>query len=327
MAVLTPTEGRALYSVQFPLMGGEALVRFVDDRGQEAATALARAAVGEARRIEAKFSRYRPTSVVSQINDAAGGTPVVIDDETETLVRAALDLSELTRGRFDPTVGILRRVWDFRKAEVPSAEAVQSWLSRVDARAVELRSGTLRLARPGMELDLGGVGKEYAADRVAELLRNRGVESALVNLLGDVRTRGRRGDGKPWVIAVQDPRNRARLCFSIRAKADCGIATSGDYERGFEVDGLRYHHILDATTGQPARGLASVTVVAPTAFEAGRLSTAAFLLGPEAGLRLLEVSASVEGALITESGEILATSGLVRISDLSQRSRTCGAPC
>jgi FAD:protein FMN transferase len=318
VAVLTATEGRTLYTVRFPLMGGEALVRFVDDRGREVATALGREAVGEARRIEAKFSRYRPTSVVSQINDAAGGSPIAIDDETEHLVRATLELSVLTEGRFDPTVGVLRRVWNFREAEVPTEEAIQALLPQVDARAVALRYGTVQLARAGMEVDMGGVGKEYAADRVAELLKARGVESALVNLLGDVRTVGRRGDGQPWIIGVQDPRDRSRCRLSIRAKVDCGVATSGDYERGFEVDGVRYHHILDATTGRPARGLASVTVIAPTAFEAGRLATAAFLLGSERGLQLLETSASVEGALITEAGDLLATSGLARISDLEK---------
>jgi len=316
MAVLTSAEGRTLYTTRIALMGGQAEIKFVDDRDREAAVTLAREAVAEARRIETKFSRYRPTSVVSEINDAAGGSPVAIDDETEFLIQAALDLASLTEGRFDPTVGILRQAWDFRKAEVPSEESIRDLLPRVDAGAVLLRHGTVRLAREAMELDLGGVGKEYAADRVAELLKMRGVESALVNLLGDVRTVGRRGDRKPWVIGVQDPRDRTRFRFRIRAKEDCGIATSGDYERCFEIDGIRYHHILDATTGYPARGIASATVVAPTAFEAGRLATAAFLLGPERGICLLESSPSVEGALITEAGDLLATSGLERISDL-----------
>ncbi len=316
MAVLTPVEERTLYTTRFPLMGGEAVVSFVDDRGRDAATGLARAAVAEARRIETKFSRYRPTSVISEINAAAGGSPVALADATEFLIQAALDLATLTEGRFDPTVGVLRQAWDFRKAEVPSEASIRDLLPRVDARAVSLRYGTVRLAREAMELDLGGVGKEYAADRVAELLKARGVESALVNLLGDVRTVGRRGDGNPWVIGVQHPRDRSRFRFILRAKEDCGIATSGDYERGFEIDGVRYHHILDATTGYPARGIASATVVAPTAFEAGRLATAAFLLGPEQGLQLLESARSVEGALITEAGDLLATSGLARISDL-----------
>jgi thiamine biosynthesis lipoprotein len=320
MAVLTAPEERTLYTTRFPLMGGEAVLQFVDDRGREVATDLARAAVAEARRIETKFSRYRPTSVVSQINDEAGGAPVVIDEETESLIRAALDMAVLTEGRFDPTVGVLRQVWDFKNAVIPPDAAIQALLPRVNAGAVRLRYGTVQLAQEGMELDLGGVGKEYAADRVAELLKSRGVESALVNLLGDVRTVGKRGDGKPWVIGVQDPRDRSRCRFAIRAKEDCGVATSGDYERGFEREGIRYHHILDATTGHPARGLASVTVVAPAAFEAGRLATAAFLLGPELGLQLLESSPSVEGALITESGELLATSGMATISDLPGRS-------
>ncbi len=316
MEVLTPVLERTLYTVRFPLMGGDALLKFVDDRGEAAATRLGREAVAEARRIEQKFSRYRATSVVGQLNDEAGGAPLAVDDETEALVQSALELARLTGGRFDPTVGVLRQAWDFRRAEVPSEQVLQALLTRVDYRAVELSHGTVRLAREGMALDLGGVGKEYAADRLAELLKARGVESAMVNLLGDVRTVGRRGDGAPWLIGVQDPRDRSRCRFAIRAQADCGVATSGDYERGFESGGVRYHHLLDATTGWPARGLASATVVAPTAAEAGRLATASFLLGPERGLHLLAATPSVEGALITEAGELLATPGMARISDL-----------
>jgi thiamine biosynthesis lipoprotein len=296
-------------------MGGEALIRFADDRGPARAERAARAAVAEARRIEAKYSRYRAQSVVSEINREAGRGPVVIDGETEHLIRAALELWKATGGRFDPTVGVLRRVWDFKRAQVPSPEDVAALLSLVDARALALRNGTVALGRLGMELDLGGVGKEYAADRVAERLREEGVASAVINFLGDVRTLGRRGDGRPWRVGVQDPRDRSRCRLVVRVGAEAGVATSGDYERGFERDGVRYHHLLDATTGWPARGLASVTVVAPTAFDAGRLATAAFLLGPSAGRALLEGAAGVEGAMITEAGDLLATSGLGAITD------------
>lgn len=296
-------------------MGGEALLRFADDRGPARAERAARAAVAEARRIEARFSRYRAQSVVSEINREAGREPVPIDGETEHLIRSALELHRATGGRFDPTVGVLRRAWDFKAARVPSATELEALLPLVDAGAVRLRHGTVALGRPGMELDLGGVGKEYAADRVAGVLREEGVASAVINLLGDVRTLGRRGDGRPWRVAVQDPRDRSRCRLVVRIGADAGVATSGDYERGFERDGVRYHHLLDATTGWPARGLASVTVIAPTAFDAGRLATAAFLLGPAAGLDLLEGAAGVEGALITEAGDLLATSGLGAIVD------------
>ncbi len=167
-----------------------------------------------------------------------------------------------------------------------------------------------------MEIDLGGVGKEYAVDRAAELLRAEGIRAAIVNFAGDVRTIGSRGDGRPWKVGVMDPRDRGRCRFAVRTLADAGVATSGDYERGFVKDGVRYHHILDARTGWPARGVASATVVAGSAFRAGQFATAAFLLGAEEGLALLEETPEVEGALITEDGTILPTTGMRFLSDL-----------
>jgi FAD:protein FMN transferase len=307
---------RVLYTNRFPLMGGTALVEFVDDRGREDAERIARAAEDEARRIEVKFSRYRESSVVSEVNRNAGRTPVAVDAETEELVQSALDLATLTQGRFDPTVGVLRRIWNFGTGRVPDAAEVDALLPLVDAGSVSRRDGTIFLRRPGMEIDLGGVGKEYAVDRVAALLRSAGVRSALVNFSGDVRTIGSRGDGRPWSVGVADPRAKGRCRFVVRVLADAGIATSGDYERGFVKDGVRYHHILDATTGWPARGVASATTIAVTASIAGRFSTAALLLGPDAGLALLERTAGVEGALIREDGTILATTGMARLSNL-----------
>jgi thiamine biosynthesis lipoprotein len=316
VALLIPAGRRALYTTRFVLMGGPALVRFVDRQGRQRAEALARAAEGEARRIEAKFSRYREDSVVSRINQNAGRAPVAVDGETARLLQTALDLALLTEGRFDPTVGILRHAWDFKAERVPSQAELDRLLPMVDAGAVVLGPGTAFLRHPGMEVDLGGVGKEYAVDRVADLLREAGVESAIVNFSGDVRTLGRRGDARPWSIGVLDPRERNRCRFAIRVGGSAGVATSGDYERAFVKDGVRYHHLLDARTGRPARGVASATVIAPTAFGAGFLATAAFLLGPEAGLKLLETSPGVEGGLITEEGRLLQTAGLGRVSDL-----------
>ena len=297
-------------------MGGGALVQFVDDRGRETASRIARAVETEARRIETKFSRYRETSVVSEINRNAGRTPVAVDEETDGLVRCALELSDLTGGRFDPTVGVLRRAWDFKAGMVPSGEEIDALRPFVDASAVSRRERTVFLKRAGMEIDLGGVGKEYAVDRAARLLREEGIRAAVVSFSGDVRTIGSRGDGRPWKVGVVDPRHRDRCRFAVRPLSDAGIATSGDYERGFVKDGVRYHHILDARTGWPARGVASVTVVAATAFRAGCYATASFLLGPAEGLELLEDAEDVEGALTTEEGEILATSGMWLLSDL-----------
>jgi thiamine biosynthesis lipoprotein len=310
--------GSVLYTYRFPLMGGEGSLQFVDARGEAEARRMARAAEDEARRIEVKFSRYREASVVSEINRNAGRTPVAVDEETESLVRSALALSHATGGRFDPTVGVLRLVWDFKGGRVPSNEEVDALLPFVDAASVRVRNGTVFLPRAGMEIDLGGVGKEYAADRAATVLRESGVRCGLVNFAGDVRTIGCRGDGGPWRVGVADPRRRGSCRFAVLVLGEAGVATSGDYERGFVRDGVRYHHILDAKTGWPARGVASVTVVAATAARAGNLATAAFLLGPEGGLALLEEARGVEGALILESGAIRATGGMRDISDLPE---------
>ena len=297
-------------------MGGGALVQFVDDRGRDRAGRIARAVEDEARRIEVKFSRYRESSVVSQINRNAGRTPVAVDEETDMLIESALELSRQTDGRFDPTVGALRRAWDFKSGRVPSDDEIEALLPLVDAAAVSRRNGTVFLRHAGMEIDLGGVGKEYAVDRAASLLREEGIRSAIVNFAGDVRTVGSRGDGRPWRVGVIDPRERGRCRFAVRPIADAGIATSGDYERGFVKDGIRYHHILDARTGRPARGVASATAIADSAFRAGCFATSALLLGTEAGLALLEEATGVEGALITEAGEIRTTSGMRFLSDL-----------
>jgi thiamine biosynthesis lipoprotein len=310
------TPGSVLYKTVFPLMGGGAVVEFVDDHGRARAERIARAVENEARRIEWKFSRYREASVVSEINRNAGRTPVAVDEETDMLVESALELSRLTGGRFDPTVGALRRAWDFRSGRVPSSGEIAALLPLVNAAAVSRRDRTVFLRCPGMELDLGGVGKEYAVDRAAGILLEEGIRAAIVNFAGDVRTIGSRSDGRPWSVGVADPRSRTRCRFAVRVLGDGGIATSGDYERGFVKDGVRYHHILDATTGWPARGVVSATVVAGSAFRAGRFATAAFLLGASEGLALLEQTRGVEGVLITEEEAVLATSGMASLSNL-----------
>jgi len=307
---------QVLYTTRFPLMGGGASVKFVDGRGRECAERIARAVEGEARRIEVKYSRYREGSVVSEINRNAGRTPVAVDRETEELVLAALDLARITGGRFDPTVGVLRKVWDFRSRRVPSAAEVDALLPLVDVSAVSVEDGTVFLRRAGMELDLGGVGKEYAVDRAAVILEREGIRVAVVDFAGDVRTMGVRGDGRPWAVGVVDPDDTCRCRFTVRSVGGAGVATSGNYERCFVKNGRRYHHLLDAKTGWPACGLSSVTVVDGTAFRAGRFATAAFLLGPEAGLALLERTEGVQGAMITEDGEILATQGMANLTDL-----------
>ena len=308
--------GRTLYNKRFRIMGGMGELRFVDDRGVAAAERIARRAMDEAERIERKYSRFLPGSVTSRINRDAGRTPVAVDEETLDLVEAALRLAEATGGAFNPLVGVLRRAWSFKDRKVPSLQEVESLLPLLDRGQISIRHGTIFLRRAGMELDLGGVGKEYAVDRVTAWLREEGVESAVVNLSGDLATLGTRGDGRPWKVGVRDPREPGKIRFAIRLMGAWGVASSGDYERCFMKEGVRYHHLLDGRTGYPVRGVASTTVVAPTAFAAGLAATAAFLMGPEEGLAYLETRAGIEGALITEEGAMRFTSGMDRCSDL-----------
>ena len=250
----------------------------VDDAGANAAIA---AAIADVRRIEAKYSRYRDDSVTSAVNRAAGGAPVAIDAETAALLRYADLCHRLSEGRFDVTSGVLRRAWDFRREppRLPVEDELAALCARVGWGEVAWDDRSVRLPRPGMEIDFGGIGKEYAADRVATILAEHGVAHALVNLGGDVRALGGQADGSPWRVGVRHPRSptEGEAIASVEI-ADGAVATSGDYERYFELDGRRYCHLLDPRTGWPVRAWQSVSVIAPLAVVAGSVATIAMLL-------------------------------------------------
>ena len=252
-------------------------------RERAQAARVARAAIADVGRIEAKYSRYRDGSVVSAINRAAGGAPVAIDEETAALLAYADACHRASGGRFDVTSGALRRAWDFRRSppRVPGPGEVEALLAFVDWRAVERDGRWVRLPRAGMEIDLGGIGKEYAADRVATIAIDAGIANGFVNLAGDVRVWGGRPDGALWSVGIRHPRVDGAAIGSIEL-ADGAVATSGDYERGFVVDGRRYCHILDATTGWPVDGWQSMSVVAPLCIVAGSGATVGMLLGDDA---------------------------------------------
>jgi FAD:protein FMN transferase len=243
------------------------------------ASRAADAAIADVARIEAKYSRYRDDSVTTRINRAAGSMPIAIDIETHALLAYADRCFRLSEGRFDITSGVLRRVWDFRARppRVPSAEAIAAARSLIGWSRVEWDAGTIRLPQPGMEIDLGGIGKEYAADRAATICIERGVVHALVNLGGDVRAVGGQPDGSQWRIGIRDPRAPERAIAGLDV-VDGAVATSGDYERYFEVDGRRYCHILDPGSGMPVEHWRSVSVVAPLCVVAGSCATIAMLL-------------------------------------------------
>ena len=247
--------------------------------------AIARA---EALRIEAKFSRYRQDNILHRINTSAG-QPIEVDDETAQLLDYAAHCHTLSQGRFDITSGILRRVWRFDGSDhVPSHEAVAALLPWIGWDKVTWRRPRITLPA-GMEIDLGGIGKEYAVDRSALLLEAETRESLLINFGGDLFSTGARADGHGWRIGLDEPTATGSASageIEIRRGA---VATSGDARRYLFKDGIRYGHILDPQSGWPVPDAPrSVTVVANTCLEAGMLATFAMLIGKDAEKFLID---------------------------------------
>jgi thiamine biosynthesis lipoprotein len=264
-------------------------VVLVDGGSRARALALVALAQAEVQRIEHKFSRYRAGSVLSHLHAAQGAT-VTVDDETAALLDFAAHCHALSGGLFDITSGVLRAAWRFDGGnQLPEAAQVQALVARVGWPRVQWQRPRLRLPE-GMELDLGGIGKEYAADRVLGLLMARSTRPLLVNLGGDLVVSGARADGSAWTVGIESlaanlpqpamdssTASDAAALLSLRAGA---LATSGDARRFVLNGGVRYGHILDPRSGWPVRGAPrSVTVAAPTCTEAGLLSTLAMLQG------------------------------------------------
>jgi thiamine biosynthesis lipoprotein len=266
---------------RFQAMGGPCEVLVDTDSPAEALTAL-RIAEAEARRIEAKYSRYREDSELQRLN-RSGGVPVTVDEETSSLLQYAATCHATSEGRFDITSGVLRRVWRFDGGDrVPEEAAVREVLALVGWHRVTWEPPRIVLPA-GMELDLGGIGKEYAVDRAAALVAREVRASYIVNFGGDLFASGPRRGGRPWGVGVDDPARTGEAAL-YRVDLEHGaLATSGDARRYVTWRGRRLGHILDPRTGWPVEGAPrAVTVLATTCLEAGTLSTMAMLRGPDA---------------------------------------------
>ena len=238
-------------------------------------------------RFEAKYSRYRPESVASTINRAAGVRSVSIDEETASILEYAAVCHEQSGGRFDITSGAWRHVWHPERTTLPSQRERDACAARVGWEKVRLSEREVYLPLPGMELDFGGVVKEYAADAVAMVAGRAGIRHGLVNLGGDIRIVGPQPDGRPWRIGIVHPQ-RPDAAIATLSLADGAVTTSGGYERFVEIEGRRYSHLIDSRTGWPVDGLLSVSVVAGQAIVAGSVATVALLQSPADGLDWLE---------------------------------------
>lgn len=300
-------DSRGVRSVQFKALGTACAIQFRCQVQRDALQFVADA-LGWLQAFEAKFSRFRPDSLVSTINAASGQSWVKIDREMEQMLDMGESVYRLTQGIMDPAMLPLIQVWDWKKVheKLPSDDEIQEALSLSQWEDVKREPGRIFLPRKGMGLDFGGFGKEYAVDQVVAISRRYGIEDLLVDLGRDIFGSGGNGVHPFWHVGIQDGVQTDR-CVGGLAVSGYAVCASGDYVRRFEHDGVRYGHILDPRTGWPvSHGLRAVTVLAPSCLVAGIYSTCAFILGWREGLQFVENAPGVEACLQNEQGVIVS---------------------
>jgi thiamine biosynthesis lipoprotein len=263
------------------------------------ATAFRDQAVSWVADFERKYSRYREDSMISEINRAAGSDWVEIEPELESIFALCDHYHWSTQGVFDPTTLPLLKLWNYQveRPTLPGEDEVEHSMSLIGWQRVQRKPGKVHLPLAGMALDLGGIGKEYAVDRVMEQSRAFGINDILIDFGRDIRATGEAPQDGAWSVGLEHPLDQGR-CWSGVLISNRAVTTSGDYVRGFEIDGVRYSHIIDPRTGRPvANRCHSASVIAPTCTEAGILSTTALILGPGEGLKLIERSCFAQGCL------------------------------
>lgn len=278
---------------------------------ERAGSAAINAVMHEMHRIDWAMSPHKPQSELSRINRDAATAPVRLSDEMFGLLRQAIAFSELSDGAFDITYASVGHLYDYRAGVRPSeaerehARAAIGWRHLI----LDPASRSLRFGRPGMRIDLGGFAKGHAVDNGVAILRRHGIRHAMVSAGGDSHVLGDRR-GRPWTVAIRDPR-RANGIVAVLPLEDVAISTSGDYERFFERDGERCHHLIDPRTGASASSVRSVTILAADGLTSEGLSKSVFVLGVEAGLRLIESQAGVDAVVVDAAGALHYSSGLL----------------
>jgi thiamine biosynthesis lipoprotein len=255
-------------------------------------------------RIEGLMSTYIPDSEISRINRAAGKQAVAVSPEVEEVIREGIFWSEQSNGAFDITVEPLVQLWDFdgEKEFIPGESTIRKTASLVNYRNIEIKDHNVRLKNRGMAINVGGLAKGYAVDRAISILRSK-VSSGIVNAGGDLYAFGQKSKQNSWTIGLQHPRKPQDLLAAFAVKNQA-IATSGDYQRYFMKDGVRYHHIFDPQTGRPARMMISTTIITTEVMDADALATAVFVMGPDKGIEWVDSMANIEAMLVLEDGSI-----------------------
>ncbi len=291
------------------LMGSHFVFIVEADKAQ--ALAAIEAAAGAIRALEAHLTSWRPGSDISRINDQAGRMPVRVAPETIALLKLAKEVARRTHGAFDVTVGAVWDLWPFRDrdAAIPSQRQITEQLALVGAEAIRIdeRQATVYLPKQGMKVNLGAIGKGYAAELAIETMRRRGIRRAAVSAGGDLLLLGRKGSG-PWRVEVEHPRWPGRTIERFAA-GDVAVATSSDSRQYRLVAGRRYGHIIDPRTGWPAEGCQSVTIMTGSAALADAYATAVFVMGPKTGMAWVEAQAGVEALIVDRQGRVRRSSG------------------
>ena len=279
------------------------------------ATGAFDAAFREADRLDALMTIWKPGSELLQLNAAAGDHPVPVSPDVRDVLTIARQVSEWTDGKFDVTFGALAGLWKFdaqnQDNSIPTRGDIERRLPFINHRDIEIDNagGTAFIKRKGVTANLGGIGKGYAVDRVAGILRDAGYRDFMIQFGGDLYVAGTRGD-RPWRLAIRDPRGPVDQTFAALDLSDSTFSTSGDYERFFMAGGRRYHHIIDPSTGEPAIGTRSVTLVTTRAVLADAVAKGVFILGPERGMALIEQLPDIEGVIVSARNEVRVSSGL-----------------
>jgi len=268
------------------------------------------AVMADMHRTDELMSTYKPGSQLSQVNAHAYERPVQVDADIIDVVEKSLEYSRLSDGIFDITYASVGYLYDYRAQLHPTEDQIAAALPSVDYRQLRLdrEARTIRFLKPGMRIDLGGFAKGWAVDRGVEILRALGIEHAMVNAGGDTRLLGDRL-GKPWIVGIRDPRRDGVVVTRIPLE-DEAISTSGDYERYFEHDGVRHHHILVPGTGKSPGAVRSVTVIGPTATHTDGLTKPVFILGVERGMDYVRRVGGVEAVIVDREGRIFYSPGL-----------------
>ncbi|MFL6578467.1 MAG: FAD:protein FMN transferase [Povalibacter sp.] len=318
LCVSAPARADWFQRVEDGIMGTRIVVElWADDRAK--GNAAIDAVLDEMRRVDRDMSTYKPTSEVSIVNAKAAAGPMQISEELFDLLTQAAEYSRITEGAFDITYASVGYMYDYRQHVKPDQAQIDKALPAVNYKHVVLdpKARTVKFSQAGVRIDLGGIGKGHAVDRGIAILQQRGIAHALVTAGGDSRIIGDRF-GKPWVIGIRHPDRKDEVIARIPLE-DAALSTSGDYERYFEENGVRYHHIIDPHTGQSARKVRSATVIGPTATRTDGLSKTAFVLGAEKAIEIYNRIEGIDAIVVKPDGQVLYTKGLEAPEDEAKK--------